>query len=77
MAGMCIRYGDRANVGLYEFAVDTELEVQDLPTTTEHGKGIFENYKQVCPIGSTCLVGNGMDGELLVYMLFSFGWKKL
>lgn len=28
------------------------------------------------PFGSTCVVGN-KDGELILYMLFSFGWKKL
>lgn len=77
MAGLCIRYGDRPNVGLMEFACDYESEVADLPTMTEKGKGVFADYKQYAPLGSTCLVGNGMDGELLVYMLFSFGWKKL
>lgn len=76
MAGMCLRYGDRANCGFFEFVCDSVSEIQDLPTTTEVGKGVFESYKQVCPIGSTCIVGNE-GGNLLVYMLFSFGWKAL
>ena len=76
MSGICLRYGDRPNVGIFEFVADTEAEVQDLPTTTEHGKGVFANYKQVCPIGSTCTVGNP-DGDVKVYMLFSFGWKEI
>lgn len=76
MSGICLRYGDRANVGIMEFVCDEISEVQDLPTTTNHGKGAFENYKQTAPIGSICIVGNE-GGNLLVYMLFSFGWKAL
>lgn len=76
MAGMCIRYGDRANCGIMEFVADEISEIQDLPTTREFGKGVFEAYRQTAPLGSTCLVGNE-GGDLLVYILFSFGWKKL
>jgi hypothetical protein len=76
MAGLCTYFAGRANTSIMEFCCDEESEVQDLPTTTEHGKGVFENYKQCAPMGSTCLVGND-GGELLVYMLFSFGWKKI
>lgn len=76
MAAMCIRYGDRANCGIMEFVCDEISEVQDAPTTTEFGKGVFETYRQTAPIGSTCIVGNE-GGDLLVYMLFSFGWKAL
>lgn len=77
MAGMCIRYGDRANVGIMEFCCDTANEcVNEAPTTTRKGTGAFEAYQQYAPIGSTCIVGNE-GGKLLVYMLFSFGWKPL
>ena len=34
------------------------------------------NFKMYPPIGSTCIVGNGTD-EVLVYMLFSNGWKQM
>lgn len=76
MAGLCTYFAGRANTSIMEFVCDEISEVQDLPTTTNHGKGAFENYKQTAPIGSTCIVGNN-GGKLLVYMLFSFGWKAL
>ena len=76
MAGVCTHNGDRANVGIMQFCCDSIDEVQDLPTTSEFGKGVFENYRQCAPLGSTCIVGNE-GGKLLVYMLFSFGWKAL
>lgn len=76
MAGICMRYADKANTTLMEFCCDSVSEVSDLPTTTQHGKGVFADYKQCAPMGSTCIVGNE-GGDLLNYMLFSFGWKKL
>ncbi len=76
MAGICTEYGGRANVGIMNFVCDSISEVADLPTITKHGKGAFENYKQCAPLGSTCTVGNE-GGDVLVYMLFSFGWKQL
>jgi hypothetical protein len=76
MAGLCTHVGGRANTNIMTFCCDTELEIQDLPTMTEHGKGVFEDYKQTCPMGSECYVGNE-GGDLLIYKLFSFGWKKL
>ncbi len=76
MAGICTRYGDNVNVGLMEFACDSIDEVQDAPTTTEKGKGVFANYKQYAPMGSTLICGNE-GGDVLVYMLFSFGWKQM
>lgn len=76
MAGICTHYGDRANIGIMQFCCDEINEVQDLPTTSEFGKGVFKNYRQCAPLGSTCIVGNE-GGKLLVYMLFSFGWKAL
>ena len=76
MSGICTYYGGRANTNIMEFCCDSVSEVSDLPTMTEHGKGVFENYHQCAPLGSTCIVGNE-GGKLLVYMLFSFGWKAL
>lgn len=79
MAGTLLRMGDRANTNICEFVVDTVDEVSLLPTTTTKGKGKFErdvHFNFCPPIGSTCIVGNG-DSDLLVYMLFSNGWKQL
>lgn len=79
MSGMLLRMGDRPNTNICEYVVDTVEEVDLLPTTTTYASGKFANeicFKTKPPIGSTCIVGNG-DSELLVYMLFSNGWKKL
>ena len=76
MAGICTRFADRANTSLMEFACDSVSEVLDAPTITTHGKGVFENYKQCAPMGSTLICGND-GGETLIYMLFSFGWKQI
>jgi len=79
MAGMLLRMGDKPNVNIMEFVVDSESEIQYLPTTTTKGSGIFANnpnFNFTIPIGSTCIVGNQND-TLKVYMLFSFGWKEL
>lgn len=76
MAGILLRYGDKANIGVAEFVVDTEEEIDSLPTTTQHGTGIFAQIKHTVPMGSTCLVGNE-GAALLSYMLFGFGWKNM
>lgn len=76
MAGVRTRYNDKAAVNLMEFACDTIDEVQDAPTTTSFGKGVFADYDQTAPMGSTCIVGNE-GGDLAVFMLFSFGWKQI
>lgn len=76
MAGICSHFRGKVNVDLAEFVVDTEDEVRDLPTTTEKGKGVFEKFDHLPPIGSICTVGNE-GGDLIIYELFSFGWKKL
>ena len=62
-----------------EFCVDTVDEVELLPTTNKKASGKFAthaNFKMYPPIGSTCIVGNGTE-EVLVYMLFSNGWKQM
>lgn len=74
MACTLVRIGDRPNVNVMEFAVDTESDIQNLPTTTTVGTG--KGLDIIAPMGSTATVGNE-DGDLLVYMLFSFGWKKI
>lgn len=76
MAGILLRYGDKANVNVAEFACDTVAEVNNLPTTTQKGTGIFSQYQHTVPMGSTCIVGNQGEG-VLVYMLFGFGWKNM
>lgn len=79
MAGILLRMGNNPNVNSMEFVVDSENEVQYLPTAEHKGTGNFKNdlsFSCCAPIGSTCIVGNN-GGNVLVYMLFSFGWKKI
>ena len=57
MSGLCTYFAGRANTTIMEFVADEISEVQDLPTTTTYGKGVFEAYKQTAPMGSTCTVG--------------------
>lgn len=75
MAGLCTYFAGRANTTIMEFVADEISEVQDLPTTTTYGKGVFEAYKQTAPMGSTCIVGN--NGDTKVFMLFSNGWQEV
>ena len=76
MAGVAMKYGDRANIGFFEFVCDTIDEcVNEAPTTTRKGTGAFEAYQQYAPIGSTCIVGN--NGDTKVFMLFSNGWQEV
>lgn len=79
MAGMLLRMGDKPNTSICEYVVDSVEEIGMLPTTTTNATGIFENdisFKTKPPIGSTCIVGNGSE-EILIYMLFSNGWKQI
>lgn len=76
MAGLHTKINDAPQIGLMEFVCDKIEEVKDAPTTTEMGKGVFANCKYYAPIGSTLIVGNE-GGDILVYMLFSFGWKQI
>lgn len=76
MAGICIRYADSPNVALMEFACDTVDEcVNEAPTMTKPGTGVFKKHKQFAPMGSTCIVGN--HGSTKLYMLFSDGWQEV
>ena len=79
MAGNLMTMGGRANTNVCEFVVDSVDEIELLPTTTEKAKGKFMNdssFDFYPPLGSTCLVGNEA-GDLIVFQLFSFGWKRL
>ena len=79
MAGVLIEIGNSKNINICKYCVDTVEEIDLLPTTSKKGTGAFSNnssFNFCPPIGSTCIVGNG-DEEVLVYMLFSNGWKKL
>lgn len=51
MAGVLLKYGNDYNTPVAEFAVTQESDLQDLPTSTTSGKGIFEGMNAV-PIGS-------------------------
>lgn len=77
MAGILMKIGGRTNANICEYCVDTVEEVAMLPTAAKPATGLFEDVESfdiIPPIGSTCIVGNGSD-DLLVYMLFSNGWK--
>ena len=76
MAGICTRFTDKVYPKFSEFVCDTVDEVAGLPTTTTCGTGAFAQYNYYAPLGSTCIVGNE-GGDILVYMLFSFGWKQI
>lgn len=76
MAGIITQYRGNVDANIVEFTIDSENEIQYLPTTTSVGTGDFSRFDKTVPIGSTCIVGNE-NGDLLVYMLFSFGWKKM
>lgn len=76
MSGICIRYADHANIGIMQFACDTIDEcINEAPTMNRKGSGVFKNYKQYAPMGSTCIVAN--NGATKVFMLFSAGWQEL
>nr|WP_024835423.1 hypothetical protein [Clostridium sp. 12(A)] len=79
MAGTLLRFGDKPNVSLCEFVIDTEEEIEYLPTTKRKASGPFSgdpHFDVYPPMGSTCCVGNENE-NVLIYMLFSFGWKKI
>ena len=79
MAGNLIKIGNRYNTAICEYAVDEEDDIQFLPTTIEKATGKFAddpNFAICPPMGSICTVGNE-GGELLVYQLYGFGWKRL
>ena len=79
MAGKLLQIGNNYNADIRQYCVDTVEEIQLLPTTTSPGTGDFANnaeFKCVIPMGSTCIVGNG-DEDVLVFMLFSDGWKEM
>lgn len=79
MAGILLKRGQLDNAALCEFAVDSVDDIQYLPTMTTKATGKFADnpdFARRPPMGSTCIVGNE-GGDLLVYQLFSFGWKSL
>lgn len=74
MAGIISRYGQIPNPKLLEIVCDTVDDLQDAPTTNSYGKGVFKDYKNFAPIGSTAIV-NGTD--IRYFILFSDGWKEM
>lgn len=85
MAGILAEIGGKPNIETCTFYVDSESEVKDLPTTTTHAKGNFADnpdFKMLPPIGSICIVGKSdtdeeETGGLIIYILFTDGWKKI
>ncbi len=76
MAGVRNFYGNSPDAPISIFCVDTVEEVKCLPTTKVKGTGLLSHMDYTANQGSICEVGNE-SGTLLVYKLFSFGWKEL
>ena len=77
MALICSKFGEHMNVTICELVCDTVDELlNDAPTTTKKGTGGFEHFDHTIPIGSIATVGNE-QGDLLIFELFSFGWKQI
>ena len=75
MAIICSEYGGQPNTVICSFVCDTVDEVNELPTTKKKGTGSFADFDHYANIGSTATVNS--DSGVLVYMLFSEGWKQL
>ncbi len=71
MAGIKLKSGDTYLVNVDEFCVDTEDEINELPTITVNGKSSWCNYTS--PFGSTAFVVS--TGAF--FILGSNGWTKL
>lgn len=85
MAGILAEIGGKSNINTCTFYVDSEDEVKNLPTINTRAKGSFANnpdFKMLPCIGSVCIVGRSdKDDEesdgLIIYILFTDGWKKI
>lgn len=76
MAGICTNFRGQANTDVSEFVCDTIEELMnDAPTMTTFGKGVFEGFNHFASMGSVGIVGNG--GSTAYYMLFSTGWQEV
>lgn len=60
-----------SQLGTITFACDSSDDINTLPTTDDK-----KDFGMYAPMGSSAICGNE-GGETEVYMLFSFGWKKL
>ena len=72
---LCSEFGGQQNTIICSFVCDNVDEVQYLPTTKKKGTGTFADFNHYANIGSTVTVNS--DSGVLVYMLFSEGWKQL
>ena len=76
MSMVCTKFGGSSNIALCEFVADSVDEwLSDAPTTKRKGQNNFSDFDHFAPIGSTATVNS--DSGVLVYMLFSEGWKQL
>lgn len=76
MSMVCTKFGGFSNISLCEFVADSVDELlSDAPTTKKKGTGNFANFDHYAPIGSTATVNN--SGSIVIYMLFSEGWKEM
>lgn len=76
MSLICSKYGEHGNTIVCEFVCDSVDELlSDAPTTTKMGSGNFAEFQHYANIGSTATVNS--DSGVLVYILFSEGWKQV
>lgn len=79
MAANLLKTGNDSNAALRTFCVDSIEEIEKLPTMT---RGALDDFADIpgmeipAPMGSQVIVGNE-EGEIQIYILFSFGWKDM
>lgn len=73
---ICDEFGGSKNIATCSFICDSVDELlSDAPTTKRKGQNNFSDFDHFAPIGSTATVNS--DSGILVYILFSEGWKQL
>lgn len=73
---ICDEFGGSKNIATCSFICDSVDELlSDAPTTKRKGQNNFSDFDHFAPIGSTATVNS--DSGVLVYILFSEGWKQL
>lgn len=76
MSGIITEYRGKCNANIASIVCDTEKELlEDAPTTTKIGSGVFKDYNFTIPIGSQGIVKT--DSGVVGYLLFSDGWTPV
>ena len=76
MSMVCTKFGGSSNIALCDFVAYSVYDLlADAHTTKKKWSVIFAYFDHYAPIGSTATVNN--SGSIVVYMLFSEGWKEM